>query len=89
MKVYTGLRSSTRPNKMEMTPNAIYIADNVTPYEEVLDGITSSGFIYDWTEYSKDEYLIKLGQENVDLKQELLDTQLALVELYERGEYND
>lgn len=89
MKTYTGLRSSTRPNKMEMTGNAVYIASNIAPYEEVLDGKTSFGFIYDWTEYSKDEYLIKLGQENMDLKQELLDTQLALVELYERGEYND
>jgi len=38
-----------------------------------------SGYSYEYIRYSKDEYIIKLHED-------ILDTQLALVELYEGGE---
>ena len=86
MKEYKKVHSSVRPNNIEITANAVYVATNITPYEEEYDGKTITGFEYDCTTYDKDEYLIKLGQENEQLKQEILDTQMALVELYEGGD---
>jgi len=53
-----------------------------------VDGYVESGYSYDYIGYSKDEYLMKLAKENNNLQQELIDTQLALVELYEGGSTN-
>lgn len=79
-------RSSTQPQEIEITANQVIIASNITPYNEEVDGHTRTGFEYDYEVYSKDEYLVKLARENAQLKQDIIDTQLALVELYEGGE---
>lgn len=86
MKEYKKVRSSVMPQSIEITDKAVYLAKNVLPYEEDLGGRIVSGFQYDCIEYSKDEYLIKLTQDNANLREQLLDTQLALVELYEGSE---
>jgi hypothetical protein len=37
----------------------VLVASNITPYEEqTVDGRTVSGFEYDCTQYTKDEYLL-------------------------------
>lgn len=41
------------------------------------------GFEYDETQYTKDEYIKLLSEKNDSLEQQLTDTQLALVEVYE------
>jgi hypothetical protein len=83
MKEYKNVRSSARPQDIEITNNAVYLAKNIAPYEEDFDGRVVKGFQYDCFEYTKDEYLIKLTQENANLHEQIIDTQLALVELYE------
>ena len=83
MKEYKNVRSSARPQDIEITNSAVYLAKNIAPYEEDLDGRVVKGFQYDCLEYTKDEYLIKLTQENANLREQIIDTQLALVELYE------
>ena len=80
------VRSSVRPEDITITANSVLVASNITPYEEVIYDKVQSGFEYDCTEYTKDEYLIKLARENAQLKQDILDTQMALVELYEGGD---
>lgn len=86
MKVYNKVHSIARPLDIEITANAVYVASNITPYEEEIDGRIISGYEYTCTDYTKDEYLVKLAQENVNLKQQILDTQLALTEIYEGGD---
>ena len=83
MKEYKKIHSSARPKDIEITANAVYIVSNVTPYEEDFDGRVVTGYEYDCIEYTKDEYLVKLAEENADLRQQIIDTQLALVEIYE------
>lgn len=80
------VRSSVRPQDIEITSTYVLVSSNVTPYREEVDGRVREGFEYECEQYSKDEYLIKLAHENAQLKQDILDTQLALVELYEAGE---
>ena len=58
MKEYQNVRSSARPQDIEITNNAVYLAKNIAPYEEDLGGRVVNGFEYDCIEYTKDEYLI-------------------------------
>lgn len=80
------VRSAIRPKDVEILGNQVLIASNIVPYEEEIDGHIRAGFEYECVSYTKDEYLIKLTQENAQLKQDIIDTQLALVELYEAGD---
>lgn len=79
------VRSSIKPEPIQVTANSVLVATDVTPYEEEYDGRVFSGYEYECREYTKDEYLIELARKNAALKRDLLDTQLALVELYEGG----
>lgn len=80
------VRSAIEPQEIEIIGNFVYVASNITPYAETVDGRVNRGYEYECEKYSKDEYLIKLARENANLKQEIIDTQLALVELYEAGD---
>lgn len=86
---YGRIRGATQPREIEVTSKSVLLATNITPYSEEIDGQVFQGFEYDYVEYSMEEYLTKLTNENIQLRQELIDTQLALVELYEGGEFND
>lgn len=76
-------RGPVRPNEIEMTASAVFIASNITPYTKDYDGKTEEGFEYEYVGYTKDEYIFKLACDNKKLQQDLVDTQLALCELYE------
>lgn len=89
MKQYNKLRSSVQPEKIEITPTSILINSNIDTYSEEIDGKMLEGYEYEAVEYSKDEYLIKLIQDNNTLQNELINTQLALCELYESLEGGD
>lgn len=80
------VRSTVRPRDIEITATSVLVATNVVPYEEEVDGRVMRGYEYECTTYTKDEYLVKLAHENAQLKQDIIDTQLALVELYEAGD---
>lgn len=73
---YGRQRGTTRPQEIEITASYVFIASNITPFEEELDGRIFSGYEYDYIQYSKDEYIAKLHQD-------VIDTQLALCDLYE------
>ena len=80
------VRSAEKPQDITITATSVLVASDIAPYEEIMDDRVLRGFEYECTEYSKDEYLLKLARENAQLKQDIIDTQLALVELYEGGE---
>lgn len=78
MKEYKKIHSAVRPQDVEITANAVYIATNITPYEEIIDGRTISGFEYDCIDYTKDEYLIYQNQKINDLQEELQAAKILL-----------
>lgn len=58
------VRSSVRPQEIEITPTYVLIASNIESYEEqTIDGRTVSGFEYDCEQYTKDEYILLLAQQ--------------------------
>lgn len=85
MQVYNNIKGAVRPQDVLIQGNQVYVASDIQPFTMETDGQVSTGYQYTWTVYDKDEYLIKLAHENAQLKQDIIDTQLALVEIYEGG----
>ena len=56
------VRSSTQPQEITMTANEVLVASNITLYEEEINGITRSGYEYECTRYTKDEYILLMAQ---------------------------
>lgn len=75
--------SDTEPQSIEITDKAIFLAKNIYPYVEENEGYETSGYKFELTEYTKDEYIWLLGNQNEELKNNLLDTQAALCDIYE------
>ena len=70
---YGRVKSSTRPEQMEITATSVFIASNITEYTEDFDGITVNGYEYDYVGYDKDEYLTTVALSNVRAINELTD----------------
>ena len=68
--------SAVRPKEIEMTENSVFIATNITPYSKEIEDHTINGFQYNYIQYTKDEYIIKLHND-------IIETQLALCDIYE------
>jgi len=65
------IRSAVRPKDVEIMANSVLVASNITPYNEEVDGRVLSGYEYDCTEYSKDEYLLMQAGKVASLEEEL------------------
>ena len=80
---YGKVKSSIKPKAIEITKTQVFIAENITPYEEIFDDYTIKGYEYDYIGYDKDEYILNINQKNVALEAQILNTQMALCEVYE------
>ena len=75
--IHHGIVSSDiMPQPTEITNQSVFVASEITEYEEVLDGHIIHGYKYNLIEYTKDEYIHLL-------ESDLLDTQMALCDIYE------
>lgn len=63
MKNLGKIRSTSRPQDIEMTNNSVYVATNITAYSKEVEGRTEAGYEYDCVEYTKDEYLMSLAEQ--------------------------
>ena len=72
------VRSTIQPRPIEITATSVFIASNIIPYEEEVDGHILRGYEYDCTEYTKDEYLLHQNEQIASLEQELAATKILL-----------
>ena len=72
------VRSSIQPQAIEFTSTSVLVASDITPYEEEVDGRTLSGYEYNCTEYSKDEYMALQATKISSLEQELQAAKILL-----------
>lgn len=63
MKNYGIVKSTERPQNIEITSSAVFVASNIQPYEQMFDEAIVQGYEYNLIEYSKDEYLLSLAEE--------------------------
>ena len=76
-------RSTTEPPTLLCTATAVFEARNIKPYTETIDEHVINGYEYEYYQYTKDEYILKLAQENATIWENLIDTQMALCDIYE------
>ena len=73
---YGRQRSTVKPEPMILDEHSVWIHSNIEEVEETVGEEVFSGYEFDMVQYTKDEYISKLNDQ-------LTDTQLALVEVYE------
>lgn len=73
---YGRQRSTVQPEPMVLDEHSVWIHTNIQAVEETVGEEVFSGYEFDMVQYTKDEYISKLDDQ-------LTDTQLALVEVYE------
>lgn len=80
---YGKVKSILRPQPLEITDTAVFVASNIRSYARAQDGIMMKGYIYDYTKYDKNEYIQLMAEKNDELETNILDTQSALCDVYE------
>lgn len=85
MKEYGKVRSTKQPEQKVIDDYSVWVAANITPVTEAgtdeQPGFT--GYEYDLTQYTKDEYIQLIDEKNASLEAEITSTQLALCDVYE------
>ena len=79
MIIHKGVRSKKKPENLKIDNVFVYISKNIQPFEDE----SNEGFEYDLEVYDKNEYLALISEENKNLQQQLLDTQMAICNIYE------
>lgn len=83
MKVIGMVQGNTEQAKpLVVGKDTVYVHTDIVPVEE--DGkVVENLFSYTEVQYGKDEYIELMSHQNEQLCKDLIDTQLALCELYE------
>lgn len=76
---YGKVYSTICPQEVKIDDYSVWVNTDITETDE--EGIVMYAFLQ--KQYTKDEYIKLLGEENKALSQELTNTQLALCEIYE------
>lgn len=72
------VRSSIRPQPIEFVGDTVLINSNIEAYEEEVGDRVLTGFEYDCTEYTKDEYTLLQNEKIAALEQELAAAKVLL-----------
>lgn len=85
MQVYKNIQSTIKPDEFEINPYKVFIAKNIQTVENsnTEEETTITLYQYDLYEYTHEEYIDILREKNEKLQQEVLDTQMALCDIYE------
>lgn len=76
MKDYGRIRSTVRPEPLELDEYSAYVNTDITEVTVDIDGETHTEYEYNQVRYTKDELITQQAQQ-------ITDTQLALCEIYE------
>ncbi len=82
MKDFGRVRGIASPKEITFTPTKVFVASNIEPYSEIIDGYRMEGYEYDYVEYDKDEYITVLNDNNAraitELQEELAAAKILL-----------
>lgn len=80
---YGRVRGNDKPEPIHITDSKVFVASNIQKYSEFIDEYLMEGYEYDYKCYYKDEYIQLMGTQYEELQTQLLNTQMALCDLYE------
>lgn len=77
------VRSSDRPERVDIKETLVLTAEDIREIEVTDDQGTHTEYEFTLTEYSKDEYIKLMAEHSESLEFQLTDAQLALCDIYE------
>ena len=84
MKEIKNVQGSTeQAQPLIVNKDTVYVHTNIVQATDEDGNIVDGLYVYDEVQYTKDEYIQIMAEKNSQLEQEVIDTQLALCELYE------
>ena len=63
--------STSEPQRVEMTPDAVFVASEIAPYSKEIEGRLMKGFQYRYIQYTKDEFLLQQSADIAALQEQL------------------
>ena len=63
--------STSEPKRVEMTPDAVFVASEIAPYSKEIEGRLMKGFQYRYIQYTKDEFLLQQSADIATLQEQL------------------
>ena len=83
MKNYGVQKSSVLPNNFEITDSKVFVYEKIEKIISKIEDQEITEYQFNLIEYDKDEYIKIISEKNEELNQQIIDTQLALCEVYE------
>lgn len=83
MKNYGVQKSSVLPNNFEITNSKVFVYENIEEIISKFEEQEITEYQFNLIEYDKDEYIKIISEKNEELNQQIINTQLALCEVYE------
>lgn len=80
---YGKIRSTVKPLPLIMTYHDVTVNSDIREINVEFEGVAHKEYEYNQKVYKKDEYINELTEENSRIETQLLETQLALTEVYE------
>lgn len=80
---YGTVRSTVKPDEVEIDEYSVWVNNNITEIEVQSEVESHTEYEFNQVRYTKDEYIKLIDERNTTLESQLTDTQLALCEIYE------
>lgn len=75
--------SSQQAQPLIVNKDTVYVHTNIVQATDEDGNVIDGLYVYDEVQYTKDEYIKLISDKNETLEKEVIETQLALCELYE------
>lgn len=80
---YGTVRSTIKPNKVEIDEYSVWVNSDIKEIQVQSEDESHTEYEFNQVRYTKDEYIKLIDERNTTLESQLTDTQLALCEIYE------
>lgn len=77
------VQSTIKPKKIEIDEYSVYLNSDIKKIKVPDESGKHTEYEYNQTQYSKDEFISLMSEQNKDLEDKLTDTQMALCEIFE------
>lgn len=76
-------RSVDKPQEVEVTEGKVLVASKIHQVTVQMEDTETTQYEFNYVEYTKDEYIHLLSEQNTQLQDDISNTQMGLAEVYE------